>query len=81
MEEKFKISKILLDKDKNTEEVLFYIEGHILSDIIVGNSVSIFKTNKNGLEEYGYFYTSAVMEITKDGFLTQNSVYKVEKLS
>ena len=82
MKAKFRLSKLAINEDGTPSgEVLFFIEGCLFSDIVVGSSVCVFKTNKNGNEEYGYFYTSLVMEMTKDGFMTMNSLYKVEKIN
>jgi hypothetical protein len=80
--EKIKLSKLILDRNNLPIEnkISFYIEGRVMSEIMVGKPVVIFKINKNGIPDYGYFYSSIVIEVTENGFVTQNSVYKVEKL-
>lgn len=56
----------------------YWLEGFLTEELAVGNPIVVSRTNRNGVEIGGIFTTSTVTEITKDGFKTLNSVYKLE---
>ena len=56
----------------------YTLEGIMEKDPVVGSSVFVERTSRNGVKSYGCFYTSPVTEITENGFKTQNSVYQVD---
>lgn len=56
----------------------YWLEGYLTEELIVGKSLTVSRTNRNGVEIGGLFVTSTVTEITSDGFKTLNSVYKLE---
>ena len=58
----------------------YYIEGYLQSEIKIGESVHLYRTNKNGKKSLGMIKTSLVEEITTDGFKTSNSEYVLEFL-
>jgi hypothetical protein len=58
--------------------VEYWLEGYIVGELTVGESLVVNRTSRNGIEVGGIFTTSEVTEITKDGFKTLNSVYKLE---
>lgn len=58
--------------------VEYYLEGFIREPLTVGKPCLVDRTSRNGIEIAGMFITSEITEITKDGFKTLNSVYKLE---
>lgn len=58
----------------------YTIEGYLLHDIQVGESVSVDRRIRNRVEARGEFVTSPVTKITEAGFETENSVYILDKL-
>lgn len=58
--------------------VEYYLEGIMPEEPTVGKSLTVIRTSRNGIEIGGLFTTSRVTEVTKDGFKTLNSVYKLE---
>ena len=58
--------------------VEYYLEGIMPEEPTVGKSLTVIRTSRNGIEIGGLFTTSRVTEITKNGFKTLNSIYKVE---
>lgn len=58
--------------------VEYYLEGFMNEAPTVGRPLVVLRTSRNGVEIGGLFTTSTVTEITKDGFKTLNSVYKLE---
>jgi hypothetical protein len=56
----------------------YWLEGFLTEELAVGKPIVVSRTNRNGVEIGGIFTTSTVTEITKDGFKTLNSVYKLE---
>lgn len=58
--------------------VEYWLEGYMGEEPRVGHSLTVVRTSRNGVKIGGIFTTSTVTEITKDGFKTLNSVYKLE---
>lgn len=58
----------------------YTIEGELIGEIVVGNSVRVSREIRNGVKVPGYFVTSAVTEVNKKQFKTLNSVYNYKML-
>ena len=58
----------------------YTVEGTLMYPIEVGKTVLVDRTKRNGVEVNGLFRSSSVTKITKTGFHTLNSRYKVEYL-
>lgn len=58
----------------------YTIEGALLAEIRVGESVRVLRDKRNGVEVVGSFVTSPVTEVTNKQFRTRNSVYNYELL-
>ena len=54
----------------------YNLEGNLINDIKVGESVIVERSKRNGVSVYGVFTTSRVTEVGDKYFKTQNSVYK-----
>lgn len=55
----------------------YEIIGTIERPPMVGQSVRVRRTNRNGVEVLGEFESTEVVELTADGFKTLNSVYRM----
>lgn len=66
--------------NENGISVSYWAEGELLSDIVVGSPISLFRErNKpNAHGKLGHFYTSSVKKIDGNLVYTQNSTYKIE---
>jgi hypothetical protein len=60
--------------------VEYWLEGYFMNEPVVGSSVLVNRTSRNGVTCGGSFFTSKVTKITDTGFETQNSVYQVDIL-
>ena len=58
----------------------YNLEGILPFPIQVGESVTVQRTKRNGVEAYGVFSTSRVTEVGDNYFKTQNSVYSYKFL-
>lgn len=58
--------------------VTYWLEGSLADDIKVDHSVVVNRTSRMGVKIGGYFISSPVVALTDDGFVTHNSVYRVE---
>lgn len=58
--------------------VNYWLEGILVEDIKVDHSVVVNRTSRMGVKCAGYFVSSPVVELTDTGFVTHNSVYRVE---
>ena len=58
----------------------YNLEGILPFPIQVGESVTVQRTKRNGVEAYGVFSTSRVTEVGNNYFKTQNSVYSYKFL-
>ena len=56
----------------------YYLEGYLLRDVQVGEHVLVERISRNGEKIGGFFSTSQVTEIYDGGFVTLNSVYKMD---
>jgi len=56
----------------------YYLEGYLLKDIELNQSVLVERISRNGEKIGGFFSTSLVTEIFEGGFKTLNSVYKMD---
>jgi len=59
----------------------YWITGNLIGVIQVGNPVNVARDSRNGVKCEGWFQTSPVIEVTRETFLTQNSVYDYEMLT
>lgn len=62
-------------KENKSLPIEYTIEGNLIDPIEIGKSVCVLRTKRNGVEATGFFQTSAVTEILKNTFKTNNSVY------
>ena len=60
--------------------VAYEIEGELLAPIVVGSSITVRRTVRNGERVEGLFISSPVTAILGDRILTSNSVYKITTL-
>ena len=58
----------------------YNLEGNLINDIKVGESVIVERSKRNGVSVYGVFTTSRVTEVGDNYFKTQNSVYSYKLL-
>lgn len=62
----------------------YYVEGTLLTELAIGQSLEIERTNRNGVEIYGVMSTTRIKSIEQmDGYIelrTENSVYRLEEL-
>lgn len=58
----------------------YNLEGILPFPIQVGESVTVQRTKRNGVEAYGVFSTSRVTEVGNNYFKTMNSVYSYKFL-
>ena len=72
------------DKAVNTDVNMlaenYWLEGKLNKPIAVGETVSIFRHNRNGIKAFGIFETTQVVKIEGDKIHTQNSVWSVTQL-
>ena len=54
--------------------------GMLLTGITIGECVRLLRLNRNGVAALGVFQSTPVMRLTGDGFVTANSVYRMEYL-
>ena len=58
----------------------YWMIGELISGPVLGESVILQRSNRNGIEMPGVFTSSIVTKITEAGFETMNSNYKMEAL-
>ena len=58
----------------------YYVEGFMHKTPTVGERLFISRINRNGIAVDGITCTSEVQSITEDGFITLNSIYKLEQI-
>jgi len=56
----------------------YYLEGYLIREVQVGKPVLVERISRNGEKIGGFFSTSLVTEICDNGFVTLNSVYKMD---
>lgn len=71
----YKVGDIL---NQESLPVEYTLEGILLKDIKIGESVSIDRRVRNGVKINGDFESSPVVKILPNGFETLNSVYLIE---
>lgn len=59
----------------------YWLTGRLLGDIAVGQPVVVYRDTRNGVKADGIFQSSPVVEVTRDSFMTKNSVYDYEYLT
>ncbi len=58
----------------------YWVEGYLMDDIKVGDSIKLNRTCRNGINIPGMMLTSIVTKIEGDIIETNNSKYKLETL-
>lgn len=62
--------------------VEYWVAGHLIRPVAIGEHVLIERLNRNGLAKWGIMKTSTVQKIEQDGdvtfITTANSLYKME---
>lgn len=58
----------------------YVLVGYLLARPCVGHEVRIFRVDRNGLPLPGSFVSTAVHHLPSAGFVTANSVYRLEFL-
>ena len=67
--------------DVNTSLPVGYVLiGILLEPPHIGRPVRILRLERNGVEVLGFFKSSPVTQLTANGFLTLNSVYRLRRL-
>ena len=56
-------------------------EGELARPLQVGEGLIMLRDTRNGVKCPGVFQTSPIIEITRDSFMTKNSVYDYEYLT
>jgi hypothetical protein len=67
------------DDNNLSPNVEYWVIGEIIEKPEVGGFLVMDRWVRNGVLARGRFVTSEITSITKDGFETMNSVYKLEK--
>ena len=57
-----------------------YVFGYLDGEPVIGEPVVVERYNTNGRIAAGILTTSPVVQLTGDGFKTQNSTYQIEEL-
>lgn len=55
----------------------YYLEGWLISPLVVGRRVEVLRLSRNGVPSLGLFTSSTVVELDPDGFRTRNSLYRM----
>ena len=58
----------------------YTVEGYASDPIEPGSCVCMYRRKRNGVVVDGLFQTSCVKHLTDEGFVTENSVYRVDEL-
>lgn len=58
----------------------YEIEGKLITDLVVGQPLEVFRTSRNGVSASGMFNTSPLTVVAPGMFQTQNSTYLIEVL-
>ena len=58
----------------------YVLVGYLLAPPRVGQQVSLLRVRRNGVPVLGIFASTVVQQLTADGFVTDNSVYRLEFL-
>lgn len=58
----------------------YTMEGRLMRDVKVGNSLFLERHKRNGVEVFGMTETSEILTIQGDLLITQNSVYRITTL-
>tara|TARA_R110000803_G_scaffold175085_1_gene237635 strand:- start:424 stop:723 length:300 start_codon:yes stop_codon:yes gene_type:complete len=53
------------------------LEGEILIDFAIGESMQVLRFKRNGVEMLGHFTSSEVIDITETQIMTVSSVYNI----
>lgn len=61
--------------------VSYTAEGYLVGTVEIGRPVVIDRRVRNGEALRGLLMTTTVKELTADGFLTENSRYRLEEIS
>lgn len=56
----------------------YVLVGYLLAPPHVGQQVKVLRVSRNGLPVLGIFTSTAVQQLTRDGFVTENSVYRLQ---
>lgn len=56
----------------------YWLEGFLVSPLVIGSPISVYRTNRNGVECDGIFRSSKVTRIESECVGTENSVYRIE---
>jgi hypothetical protein len=73
-----------LCEDHASPPVDYWLAGDIIGEVLVGQSLTMYRHVRNGVKIEGWFQTSPVREIIKNseneliGISTGNSVYRIE---
>lgn len=59
----------------------YWVEGYLIRNILIGESVLIDRRVRNGVKVAGLFQSSTVKSIEGNLIKTNNSVYKIEYLA
>ena len=72
------------ESEELSPSIDYYVEGTLLTEPTIGQSLEIERTNRNGVEIYGVMSTTRIKSIEQmDGYIelrTENSVYRLEEL-
>jgi hypothetical protein len=52
--------------------------GYLLVPPRVGHEVQIIRVSRNGVPVFGVFISTVVQQLIEEGFVTENSVYRLE---
>lgn len=76
--------KSLLIGKELSPPIDYYVEGHLIHSLNVGDCLLIDRINRNGIDVKGYMRTSPITHIEyayKETFITtENSIYKLEEI-
>jgi len=62
--------------------VNYELRGALLEEVVVGGSIFVFRTSRNGVAADGFFKSTTIVGISKGSLVeTFNSVYKIRLLS
>lgn len=60
--------------------VEYTIEGTLIAEPEVGGFIAVDRTKRNGVECFGYFRSSRIVNVSEDKIETANSIYLIENL-
>lgn len=55
----------------------YTVKGFLLKEIKIGDNLLIARTNRNGVEQFGMFTSSKILDIQGDVVQTANSYWKI----